>query len=674
MNKILRIVLAFSLTGIALLAADDGAAGSSQEPGVARISIVQGNVSVRRGDGGEASMAVVNGPLVSGDRLVTDEGSRAEVQFDSANMVRVAPMSEIRIGNLQDRRYEVQVAAGTVTYRLLRDAGTDTEIQMPSVSVRPRRAGAFRVTVLEDGSSEISVRLGEVEIFSSRGSEVLGAGRSMLARGSSDNPEVQVRAAVAEDEWDRWNLDRDRDLQRSVSPRYVSSDVYGAEELDSHGRWAYDPPYGNVWVPNVAADWAPYREGRWIWVDYYGWTWLSSDPWGWAPYHYGRWYRSSFGWSWYPGSRVGRQYWRPALVGFFGWGGGSGLSVGFGFSNVGWCPLAPYEPFRPWYGAGYYRGRNVVNNVTIVNNTNVVNVYRNARYNGVTSVRAGDFGHTQIHRQNFVQAPTGELGRAGSVHGAMPFTPSGASVRMSENPVRPMARPGNANAGENISGFYSRRSFEQRGGVVTGQQNTQPGRAASSPGATSSAGQGGWRRVDPGPASGQAGSAPQNSPGQGNPGGFRRFGAPARPAEAVQPGSSSPMRSEAPQTWRSFGATPRVSNSDRPSPSGQQPASAYRQAPSAVQERPAQTQMRSAPMFGGQPEMARPQQSIRISPPMVQERRMPMQAPQVDSHRDNFGGAHASGPAPNRPAATQMRQPSGGRDTSSRPNRAPRGR
>ena len=98
------------------------------------------------------------------------------------------------------------------------------------------------------------------------------------------------------------NDTRDHDLERSDSYKYVSRDIYGAEDLTGHGRWVYDSPYGWVWVPTVDAAWAPYREGRWTWVDYYGWTWISGDPWGWAPYHYGRWYHApSYGWVWYPG-------------------------------------------------------------------------------------------------------------------------------------------------------------------------------------------------------------------------------------------------------------------------------------------------------------------------------------------------------------------------------------
>jgi hypothetical protein len=59
------------------------------------------------------------------------------------------------------------------------------------------------------------------------------------------------------------------------------------------------------------------------------------DPWGWAPFHYGSWYyRTGFGWTWFPGPRYGRHWYRPALVGFFGFGGPV-YGAEFGFANIG---------------------------------------------------------------------------------------------------------------------------------------------------------------------------------------------------------------------------------------------------------------------------------------------------------------------------------------------------
>ena len=64
-------------------------ASSGPGRGVARISVINGDVSVRRGDSGDSSPPPVNSPLVVQDRLLTGPVSRAEVQFDWANMVRL---------------------------------------------------------------------------------------------------------------------------------------------------------------------------------------------------------------------------------------------------------------------------------------------------------------------------------------------------------------------------------------------------------------------------------------------------------------------------------------------------------------------------------------------------------------------------------------------------------
>jgi hypothetical protein len=458
------------------------------EHGVARISLVQGNVSVVRGDSSDAVAAGVNAPLVTGDRVVTTGNSRAEVQFDPANLVRVAPDSDVRMSDLQYRRYQVQVGQGTVTFRVLRDNSAQVEISTPSMSVQPRRPGTYRVTVRPDGTSEVTVRSGEAQLFSPSGSEPLYAGQTIESRGSPDDPEFRTSAAIPYDDWDRFNADRDRVFESysvpnappgAGSPAYASPDIYGMEDLGPYGRWVYDPAYGWVWVPTVPADWAPYQIGRWSWLDYYGWTWVSYDPWGWAPYHWGRWYHGGFGWAWYPGPIVPRCYWRPALVGFFGWGSpGFGASFSFGFGNIGWVPLAPFEPYHPWYGRGFYGGRGMV----IVNNTNIVNVYHNARFGGaVTGLRASDFGRVGVGRNNFVRPGAGDLAHAGMVNGAVPFRPSHESRFISERGgAAGVPRVTNAQ-------FFSSRGFGNRFSV-----DRAGGSGFNAPS------QGGWRRIDPG--------------------------------------------------------------------------------------------------------------------------------------------------------------------------------
>ncbi len=419
-----------------------GAAENDDGPGrgVARVSVINGDVSVRRGDSGDWVAAAVNAPLIAPDQVITGANSRAEVQLDYANMVRLGANSELRLSELEHQRYLLGVARGTVTFRVLRDSQAEVDLDAPAASVRPLKKGVYRLTVHEDGATEVTVRSGEAEVYTPQGVERLRGGKSLLVRSAGANTELAFRNAPPEDEWDRWNERRDRDLERSQSYRYVSRDIYGAEDLDHHGSWVYVPAYGWVWAPRVAPGWAPYRYGRWSWVDWYGWTWVSYDPWGWAPYHYGRWFHHApFGWCWYPGSIHVRHYYRPALVAFIGWNSYSGFNVGIGvgggFGRVGWVPLAPYEPYYPWYGGRYYSGyRNrtyVDNRVTIVNNVNVRNVYRNARItNAITVVDGNDFGRGRGTRP--ARLTDNEMRSASLVRGQLPMSPHRDSLRLSE--------------------------------------------------------------------------------------------------------------------------------------------------------------------------------------------------------------------------------------------------
>ena len=483
MNAMKRLWMAgmIAILGAGVAAAQNPGAqnedpADAAEHGVARVSLVNGPVSVTHGDAGEPVGSAMNAPLVTTDRIATGDGARAEVQFDAIHFIRLAPNTEIRMGDLQYHRYLLQLTQGTTTFRVLRDNDAKVEVSTPSVSMIPVRAGTYRVTVRPDGSSEITVRAGEADMLSPGGSERLPAGQTMYSRGSASDPEFMTTGAIPNDDWDRWNADRDRALERyDDASRYASPDIQGAQELSAYGRWVWDAPYGWVWVPgNVGPDWAPYRDGRWDYLNYYGWSWVSYDPWGWAPYHYGRWYRGGFGWAWYPGALGPRHYWRPALVGFFGFGSpGFGTSFGFGYGNVGWVPLAPYEVYRPWYGRGFYGGRGV----NIVGNINVYNSYRNARFeNAATGLRAGDFGRVGVGRNAFVRPVAGDLSHAGLMNSGVPFTPRGSGFAA--------GRPGNV---VRLTGDGFNRGGWRR-------PDTQPGNAGGS---------GGFRGVGAPPQRGQ---------------------------------------------------------------------------------------------------------------------------------------------------------------------------
>src|SRR3989442_11447036 len=64
-------------------------AAQAEEPtsGVARVSLINGDVSTMRGDSGEWVASTVNAPLVTGDKVSTGARSRAEIELDYANIL-----------------------------------------------------------------------------------------------------------------------------------------------------------------------------------------------------------------------------------------------------------------------------------------------------------------------------------------------------------------------------------------------------------------------------------------------------------------------------------------------------------------------------------------------------------------------------------------------------------
>jgi len=600
----------------AIWAQDDGPGR-----GVARLSLLSGDVSVRRGDTGEWVAGAANGPLVTGDRVQSGVGSRAEIQLDWANLARLSSNTELRLADLEQGRFQMELARGTITFTVLRESSADADINTPSVSVRPLKRGIYRVSV-RDGDTgpvtEIAVRSGEVDVFSPRGSQRLRAGRTMLVRGAVSDPEFQTVADLPDDDWDRWNERRNRELLRSSSYNYVSRDVYGADDLDDHGTWVNSPPYGWVWQPRVAAGWAPYRHGRWSWVDYYGWSWVSYDPWGWAPYHYGRWFWSANRWCWWPGG-VGRQWWRPGLVAWVGWGGvGVGVGLG-GWGRVGWIPLAPYEPFYPWYGRGWYgRGWYGRGNTTIVNNVNVTNIYRNARVNdGVTVVQAESFGRGQSVRN--VGLAGGDFDRASSMRGPVPIAPERDATRFSDRSVR----AGIDGAGTVNDRFYSRREptrvdrvpfDEQRRGAETVARSPEAPASRGREAALSSgfgaapergesrsesrqvgSGGEGWRRVGESGGRETAGRESgrdtprtyERTEGRGDQNGWRRFGEPSRESSVDRSGSRTESPGRGDTGWRTYDRTDRTdrSYSDRSGTVGRDRSESLQVNPPVVRDR-----------------------------------------------------------------------------------------
>lgn len=426
------------------------------DQGVGRISMIHGDVSTQRGDSGTWSAAVLNQPVVNGDKVSTAAGGRAEVQLDFANILRLGSNAQANIANFTHKYIQIQVGQGLANYSVFGESEAEPEIDTPNVAVHPaHQDGVFRIEVRPDGDSIVIVRKGQAQISTPQGIAEIKQGEMATVRGSGADARYKISAAPERDDWDRWNSDRDRMIHSADAWHHTNKYYVGAEDLDANGQWEDAPDYGQVWVPNEPDGWAPYRDGNWVYEPYYGWTWVGYEPWGWAPYHYGRWMWYGGAWAWWPGPVWGagfyRPFWAPAYVSFFGFGGGFGFGFGFGWGGwggFGWLPIGPCDRFFPWWGGyggrfgvvGFNRfgGLNRFGGIAPLHGgtqfSNLAHI-NDAHIGGaVSTVGAGKFG---AGRTTALAATHEQLSNARMMTGNLPVVPSRASLSASGRAAAP---------------------------------------------------------------------------------------------------------------------------------------------------------------------------------------------------------------------------------------------
>jgi hypothetical protein len=390
----------------------------------ARVSYVDGNVSMQPAGEEDWTAAILNRPLTTGDKLWTESGSRAEIQVGPA-AVRMDSDTGLSFLNVDDDTIQMRMTAGVMSVSVHWLEGNDhIEVDTPNVAVTLLRPGTYRVEVDDRGDTTVlKISEGEAEA-NAPGNDVIVHNQQVVTFRGYDQLSAQFGTLGAPDEFDAWSLERDRRSDRMASSRtseYVSPDVTGYEDLEDNGTWSSEAEYGYVWTPtHVVAGWAPYQFGRWVWVSPWGWTWIDDSPWGYAPFHYGRWASIRNRWCWVPGPRAVRAVYAPALVGWVGSPGSVNVSLGGG--GLAWFPLAPREVYVPArrYSPRYVERVNVTN--TYVSRAHIKDVignvvhdvnYRNRAVPGaVTVVSRNAFTNSERVDRNRVRVTQEEILRS----------------------------------------------------------------------------------------------------------------------------------------------------------------------------------------------------------------------------------------------------------------------
>jgi FecR protein len=301
----------------------------------ARLSYLQGSVTVVRMDNTGSDTAQLNMPLAEGLRVMTGEDGQAEVEFEDGSLVRLTPNSSLSLDHLSadsggNFQTQLSLVQGLVYAELRAASKYAYQLNVDGAVVSPVENATIRIN-LDEPPAVIAVLTGKAHVEHA-GSQDSGGyrtdvrGGEMLTSDSSDAGRYFLSQQIAQDSWDDWNEERDQAAADEAASRTAARDSlegnhgYGWSDLDANGSWYDVPGQGQVWQPTVAMDasFDPYGYGSWVWAPGSGYVWASGYSWGWTPFRCGNWsFWGGFGWGWAPGVNCG----------FGGWGFPGGVFV-----------------------------------------------------------------------------------------------------------------------------------------------------------------------------------------------------------------------------------------------------------------------------------------------------------------------------------------------------------
>ena len=334
---------------------------------VGRVARVSGAVSFHPANADQWDRAQMNWPVTSGSGFWTEPGASAQLELPSGRIL-LNGGSQLEIDRLDASQMAATLRQGNVYLRPSALApGESYRIRTPRALVSIATPGRYEIVVGDTSRpTQIVVYQGAAQIGEGSSALQVLTGQAIVIAGN-DNFTMRVEQAGPDPFQARVAPPQAR-YRQAVVPPPVVAEMPGGADLVQYGSWEPNADYGQVWYPQVAPGWVPYRDGHWGYVAPWGWTWIDAAPWGFAPFHYGRWFQYGGRWGWTPGGYAvagGPVYappvYAPALVTFLGVGVGVGIAAGFasGPGTVGWLPLGPREPYRPWYRASPAYQQNV---------------------------------------------------------------------------------------------------------------------------------------------------------------------------------------------------------------------------------------------------------------------------------------------------------------------------
>ena len=332
-------------------------AASQQQVRAARLTFVQGAVTVEGAGISGSEQAQINMPLVAGVQIATANDGQAEVEFEDGSLLRLTPNSSVSLDTMSVDGNGVAMTTASVgtglvyaelraipQYKYTVRAGQDVLSPVENVTVRISFDAPPAAFAVLSGTAAIADA-------NSGAQRQVTAGETLTASAQQAG-QYAVTQGLADESWDAWNADRDQEEAAEAVDRtdvrnaYAGAQGYGWSDLDAAGTWYDVPGQGEVWQPAIAeatAGWDPYGFGSWVWYPTTGYVWSSGYAWGWTPYRCGDWgFYGGFGWGWSPVGCGGGLGWA-----FLPAGGPVHIVAAPGWYKVPHVPTRPPGPVHP---------------------------------------------------------------------------------------------------------------------------------------------------------------------------------------------------------------------------------------------------------------------------------------------------------------------------------------
>lgn len=275
-----------------------------------RLSFVEGNVQIDRGDGSGFGPAYMNMPVTQSTQLKTGDDGRAEVELEDGSAIRLTPNTAVDFPRLSltdsgSKVSTIDLQHGTAYCDLKKPGKDSVSVTTREISVALDRSASFRIQE-DDGQTALAILNGEAEVSATDHPAVTVKKDETFKFSPSDSTQYFLAKGIESAPFDDWNRERQQYLEQYAANRsYENSSPlsYGYSDLSYYGNFVDVAGYGSLWQPAfVGSGWSPFANGAWAYYPGLGYSWVSAYPWGWLPYHYGNWvFLPNYGWCWQPG-------------------------------------------------------------------------------------------------------------------------------------------------------------------------------------------------------------------------------------------------------------------------------------------------------------------------------------------------------------------------------------